>query len=83
MVREIDSLSQSKYHDLLVSVDSDDFGVAVWLTSMIDEPCLVPRHCSVNDLVCIDTKHVATNALREEGWVRDNNIYIPPSIPLL
>lgn len=34
-------LSVSKYHDLLGTIYSDDFGVAVGLTGMVDEACLV------------------------------------------
>ena len=71
----VNVLSQSEYHDLLVPIDRDHLGVAVWLTGMVDEPSLVARHSGIHHFIVIDTEHVTTNALesvkREEGrWRR-------------
>ena len=71
----VNVLSQSEYHDLLVPIDRDDLGVAVWLTGVVDEPRLVARHSGVHYFFAIDTEHVTTNALgsgkREGGNERE------------
>ena len=63
-------LSQSEYHDLLVPVDRDDLGVAVWLTGVVDEPRLVARHSGIHYFIVINTEHVTTNALGGGGGDR-------------
>ena len=58
--------SESKYHYFLVAVNCNDFGVAVWLTCMVDETCLIARHCGIHYFISINTEHVAANTLQEE-----------------
>ena len=67
----VNVLSQSKYHDLLVPIDRDDLGVAVWLTGVVDEPRLVARHSGVHYFIVINTEHVTTNALGGEQGGRE------------
>ena len=59
----INLLSESKDHNLFVSIDSDDLRVAVGLTGMVDEPSLIAGHRCIYNLVSINTKHVATDTL--------------------
>ena len=59
------SLPYCEYHDFLVSVASDDLGVTVGLTGVVDEPRLVARHRSIHYIITVDAKHVTANALQE------------------
>lgn len=58
---------ESEYHDFLVPINRDDFGIAVWLTGMVDEPSFIARHRSIHHFISINPEHVATDTLRE--WV--------------
>jgi len=63
----INSLSESEYHDLLAGITGDDLGEAVWFTAVVDESCLVPGHCSIDNIITVNTKHVTANSLHREN----------------
>ena len=58
---------ESEYHDFLVAIHGDDFGIAIRLTGMIDESGFVPRHSGIHYLIGINTEHVATDTLGVGG----------------
>ena len=53
---------QGKDHDVFPPVDEDHFRVAVRLTRMVDEPCGVPHHRGIDDVVGVFPEHVASDA---------------------
>ena len=61
---EGDSLSYGEYHDFLVAVTSDDLGVTVGLTRVVDEPCLVTRHGGIHYIITVNTEHVTADTLQ-------------------
>ena len=38
-----------------------------YITGVVNESCLIPRHCSVHDIVFIDSEHVSPETLGEGG----------------
>lgn len=54
---------RGKYDDVLLAVHSDDPGVAVGLTGVVDEAGSVAMHRGIYHLIVIDTKHIAADSL--------------------
>ena len=57
--------SLGKDHDLLLAFNSDDPGVAVGLTRVVDKPRLIPGHCGIHYQKVIDVEHIAPDVLKQ------------------
>lgn len=55
--------SRGEDDDVLLAVHSDDPGVAVGLTGMVDEAGGVAMHSGIHHLIVIDAEHVTANPL--------------------
>ncbi len=58
----IDSACGENYN-VLLTVNTDHAGVAVGLTRVVNESSCIAMHGGIHNLIVIDTKHVAANAL--------------------